>query len=258
MIAPFWVQPRFGALIRNESRKRFYFGEFTNEGYVTGFRRAALLATGSRIAEGQMPPSVPPQTRRRNRIFVFEGLRNYFADIQGCRQLVERKLLEIVNPAILRRVGEEGERDFIALHLRRGDLTNQGHPKEKLMLDPRYTPDSWFLDAIEATRSDPTWRDLPINIFSDASPEETAALADKATVVTASIGSAIGDMLLMSRAKLLIATGHSTFSMWASFLGGMPTIYHPGKMQEKLHTGTDQVSEIEWTPGEPLPAFNPV
>ena len=40
-------------------------------------------------------------------------------------------------------------------------------------------------------------------------------------------------MLALSTCKVLISSA-STFSMWASFLGQMPTIWFPGQMGQKL------------------------
>jgi hypothetical protein len=39
---------------------------------------------------------------------------------------------------------------------------------------------------------------------------------------------AMVDILLLSKASALITSGTSTFSMWAAFLGGMPTLWFPG------------------------------
>jgi hypothetical protein len=258
MIAPSWVQPRFGALFRNEPRKRFYFHEFTNKGYVTGFRRAALLATAERIAEDDSSAHIVAKAQRENRIFLFEGLRNYFEDIKGQRDVINDELLKIVNPAILRRVAAACDGPFIAVNVRRGDLTNQGFPVGRLAAEPRYTPDDWFNRAIEATRQQTDWAKLPVKVVSDGTDAETVSYLRHSGASLATVRSAVGDILMMSKAKLLIASGHSTFSMWASFLGGMSTIYHPGKMQQKVHTATDQVLEVEWAPGEALPPPIPV
>ena len=40
-------------------------------------------------------------------------------------------------------------------------------------------------------------------------------------------------MLALSNAKVLVSSA-STFSMWASFLGQIPTIWFPGQMRQKL------------------------
>ena len=64
-------------------------------------------------------------------------------------------------------------------------------------------------------------------------------------------GSGLGDMLGLSRSNLLIASG-STFSMWGSYLGQVPTIWHPGKrLQHVLLEHPER--EIEWASGDPLP-----
>jgi len=40
-------------------------------------------------------------------------------------------------------------------------------------------------------------------------------------------------MIALSTAKVLVSSA-STFSMWASFLGQMPTIWFPGQLRQKL------------------------
>jgi hypothetical protein len=259
MIAPGWVQPRLGALIRNESRKRFYIDEFVSGDYVTGIRRLALLATARRVPEENLQEFATQAERPtaesgggKNRIFVFQGLKEYFLALRDHRQLITRELLKIVNPFILQRVSEEANEPFIAVHLRRGDLTNQGHSKTALMTDLRYTPDEWFMRAIEAVRGDNQWSKLPIKVFSDGSREEVSTFVNMPGITAATVGSAIGDIFMMAKAALLIASGHSTFSMWASFLGRMPTIYYPARMQQRVQDGSAQ--EMEWTPGQALPS----
>jgi hypothetical protein len=68
-------------------------------------------------------------------------------------------------------------------------------------------------------------------------------------------GSSIADILALSRSRILIASG-STFSQWASYLGQIPTITHPGKIdQSVMLENTD--TEIEWTPGDAMPDWIP-
>ena len=68
------------------------------------------------------------------------------------------------------------------------------------------------------------------------------------------MGSAIGDILLLSKASLLFASAHSTFSMWGSYLGGMPTLYYPGKMDQRVFPPEAGICERVWTPGRALPS----
>ncbi len=65
-------------------------------------------------------------------------------------------------------------------------------------------------------------------IFSDARPEQLSALLAMENVMLAGDNPSIVDMLLMARSKVLIASGHSTFSKWAAFLGQMPSLWYPG------------------------------
>jgi hypothetical protein len=66
-------------------------------------------------------------------------------------------------------------------------------------------------------------------------------------------GSGLGDMLGLSRSRLLIASG-STFSMWGRYLGQVPTIWHPGKLLQHVLIAQPE-REIEWAEGESLPGW---
>ena len=55
------------------------------------------------------------------------------------------------------------------------------------------------------------------------------------------------------RARLLIASG-STFSMWGSYLGQVPSIWHPGKLLQRVLLDQPD-KEFEWAPGVALPSW---
>lgn len=63
-------------------------------------------------------------------------------------------------------------------------------------------------------------------------------------------GNGLGNLLL-TWAKLLVAS-HSTFSMWASFLGRMPVIWYRGKLECRLYTDPPD-REIELGHDDPVP-----
>ena len=90
--------------------------------------------------------------------------------------------------------------------------------------------------------------------MSDGSPEELQDLLRLDNCELVPPRSAIADILLLSRAEVLLASGYSTFSMWGSFLGRMPTLYAPGKMQQRLFDPGCGVFEGEWHPGTALPS----
>ena len=71
-------------------------------------------------------------------------------------------------------------------------------------------------------------------MFSDASDEELRPLLGRPNVQRAFFGSSVADLLAMSTASVLIASG-STFSMWAAYLGRMPVIWPKDQRRQRLH-----------------------
>jgi hypothetical protein len=117
-------------------------------------------------------------------------------------------------------------------------------------IDNSVLPLSWYVDALQAVRT-MAGRDVPAYVYSDGTDEELTGLLSLPAVRRREFGSGLGDMLGLSRSRLLIASG-STFSMWGSYLGQVPAIWHPKKLlQHVLIEHPEQ--EIEWAPGNALP-----
>jgi hypothetical protein len=251
MLAPQWVQPRLGAVLRREPVTRFYTAEFTNRGYVGGLRKWWILQRGERISESALSNFRPDSSNANNqmRVIEFDGLADYFTGLVPCKESIFSELKHITHPQALRGSGEV-KAPFIAVNIRRGDMTRQNKiPLDKIL---QYTPDEWFMAAIKALRAESKWKDAPIKIVSDGSRDELRDILRLPGCELVTTGKAVGDILLMAKASLLLATGYSTFSMWASFLGEMPTLYAPGKMQQKLFRSESKSFEGEWNPGQPL------
>jgi hypothetical protein len=86
----------------------------------------------------------------------------------------------------------------------------------------------WFVESLSGIR-DICGFDVPAFVVSDASDRALADLLHMEAVTRVDTGSAIGDLLVLSKARLLIASGGSSFSAWAAFLGQMPTVSYPGQ-----------------------------
>jgi hypothetical protein len=69
-----------------------------------------------------------------------------------------------------------------------------------------------------------------VTIFSDGRPNELGALLSLPNVDLAPPAPAIVDMLCMARARVVVTSGISSFSMWAAFLGEALAINYPGTM----------------------------
>ena len=98
------------------------------------------------------------------------------------------------------------------------------------MISESVSVDVFPLVLVEASVDDV---DESLYIFSDATDNELQDILAMSNCKRAYFGSAISDMIALSRCKVLVSSA-STFSMWASFLGQMPTIWFPGQMRQKL------------------------
>lgn len=194
VLAPQWVKlNRIGPWIRGEKDKRYYWGQFSNEGYVRGVRRWLLMHFSKSIE-------------------VVSGMGNYFDDIANEAKFLKAELLRIVSKRILAAV-EELPCEFIGVHIRRGDFSTLG-----LSLG-----ESYYLKAIKRARA--LAGALPILVFSDAKSEELDYLKSFEDVRIMSSAPAVQDLLSLSRSTVMVATNRSTFSGWAAFLGRMPSIW---------------------------------
>ena len=66
-------------------------------------------------------------------------------------------------------------------------------------------------------------------IVSDGTRAQLAELLSLENVHLVRPGSAISDLLVMSKSRVLLASGSSSFAAWGAFLGQMPTASHPGQ-----------------------------
>jgi len=185
-------------------------------------------------------------------IVEFEGISGLFEPLLPRARFVRDRLWEMTSPR-LRPAIPAGAAPFIAMHVRRGDLTRQGFTADELDGVLQYTPLSWFLHGAQAVRRVDGLRHLPILICTDGDEAEVGSLLACQGVYRAERHSAITDLWSMSNAVLLFASGFSTFGMWASFLGGMPTLYAPGKIQQRVQCPGETGVELEIGEGEPIP-----
>ena len=90
------------------------------------------------------------------------------------------------------------------------------------------TPLSWFIDSLNVIRATIGY---PVSayVISDGNAKNLAPILSLPNVTFVRPGCAISDLLILSKSKILIASGGSSFSAWGSFLGQMPTISHPGQ-----------------------------
>lgn len=200
MLAPSWVKiKRIGPWLRGERDKRYYFHQFTNEGYVCGIRKWLVL------------------NLQRNSTVVFRGMGEYFKDINGEHEFLKNELERITDSSILSKVRALPSK-FIGVHIRLGDFASIG-----LAL-----PMDYYLRGIRKARQI-AGDDIPVLVFSDGREDELSQISGLGNVVVMKPAPALQDMLSLSKATVLVGTNNSTFSGWAAFLGQMPNIWNVDK-----------------------------
>lgn len=205
-----WKNLKIGTFLRKERDKRLYFDLFTGKDGISGFKKFWLLNFS-------------------NKVKYFKGMENLFAPFKKQQVYIKEELLKIINPHHLEKV-KTFDSNSIGVHIRMGDFT---HPDEKMLRNGAWNyrlPIKWYQQVIEKLNEK---SDLPICVFSDATEDELRDILQLKNCQSVYFGSAISDLVALSNCKILVSSA-STFSMWASFLGQMPTIWFPGQLRQKL------------------------
>ena len=96
---------------------------------------------------------------------------------------------------------------------------------------------------VELVRSSAGWS-VPVNVFSDGTDEELKDLLQMPDVKRVFFGNSIADIVALSKAPLMIASG-SSFSLWARFLGNCSSISFPKQMKDHTLENPQNGFEIE-------------
>jgi len=229
-----WKNLKIGTFLRKERDKRMYFDLFTGKDGVGGLKKFLLL-------------------NFTNKVKYFSSMDALFEPFKHDHNFVKTELLKIINPYHIEKA-EEFNPNSVALHIRMGDFEEPEN--EQLLRDGAWNyrlPLKWYIAIIDKIRLK---SNLPIYIFSDATDKELEEILAFDNCKRAYFGSAISDMIALSRCKILVSSA-STFSMWASFLGQMPTIWFPGQMRQKLISNPSIFEgEIDYTDKLPTTLIN--
>jgi hypothetical protein len=238
---------KLGPILRGELDSRSYFFLFkTLPCDLTGFHRLWVLLTRKRMSEALIAQAGP------GHVVETSGLGGLFVELLGHQAFLREELMAMLaNNRVMELEKFYNNTNAIAVHVRYGDFSAVDQSVSKGGGANRRQPIAWYVSAVEAVRRQ-LGEDTLVNVFSDATEEELAPLTALPCVRSVQGNSAIEDMLLMSSHRMLVASG-STFSMWASFLGQMPTIWFPGQMKFRLLREDD--CEIEYEPGADLAHF---
>jgi hypothetical protein len=229
MIAPRWTQLKLGPLLRRDRDVRVYHDVFKSKlpGHTSVPRAWWLRLSTRRAVDEPLDPRAVPFNPEAPEIVVFRGERDHFHALTGWDEVLLQELRAMTRERWLQRADDVGD-VTVGIHVRRGDFVEASSEKDFVLRGGIRTPIEWFVQSIAAIRRLRGYA-VPALVVSDASDRALADLLKEEAVTRADTGSAIGDLLVLSKAKMLLASGGSSFSAWAAFLGQMPTVSYPGQ-----------------------------
>jgi hypothetical protein len=237
LVTSSWWAFRWGALLRNENKKRLYFGYFKESSVWQRFKVffAKIFWTVCYEPEVELVNG-----GNKKQLFIFKKVivdEDLFKHIRTHRTFIQHELHCLLNPSLLARL-EQYPAPEIGIHIRRGDF-KYGNP---------ITPLSFFIDAIKMVWETTKSR-LKVTVFTDAKRDEIEEIFSLPGVSMSDIKPDILDILLMSRSKVLILSRSSTFSYWAAFLSNAIVIRPINDWQPLINSNNENSGyfEILWS-----------
>lgn len=227
ILGPNWTQIKIGTILRRERDKRFYYNLFKrNDEYIYGMKKLIMNYSLKKVQEPGLINVKLDFYPIKDQIYVFEGCKNYFEQLLGWEDFLHKELISVTREEWLNKVKEYNSIP-IGIHVRLGDFKIPKSREDLLKGGGLRIPLGWFVECINLIRST-LGKQLKAYVFSDGKKEELLELLKLPDVQLIYTGSAISDLLTLSKSRILLASA-SSFSAWASFFGGMPTISHPGQ-----------------------------
>ena len=220
MLATRWLSPHGGAITRGgvdyakALRKIWLVGNFrqvrdeiSQLGYFIKYRGLPILIAQSL---GDIPCG--------DGHLVFKWNAHHdFLDLKGHQAFLRNAIHVMAKPSMLA-FADKYDYDFIGLNIRCGKdfVTKASGGKGYVQ-----TELDWFCQSLSQIREE--YGNMPAIVVSDGGYRQLEKLLKEPNVHLLDSPTAIADLLVLSQAKVLLGSGNSTFSAWASFLGEMDT-----------------------------------
>lgn len=244
VIRPTWNSIPVGQILRGDENKRFYHDLFVNRtGEIVGVKKAWLLLSRKKVSEERLKNG-SADGFKDGEIAVFSGMEGEFEPLMGkgnsrfLYQHFQSILQEKNRKALLFEPG-----NGVCVHVRLGDFTRGSQQDLKAGLPNMSIPITWYVSIVKQLQK-VLPGDTMIYIFSDGTDKELSELLKLPNVQRITFGTAIADIMAMTKAKIFVASG-STFSRWVRFLGQMTTIAYPGQLKQRLLEEGSENFEIE-------------
>ena len=220
-----WNRPHIGPVLRGQRQWRYYRNPF-RQGPSRVMLCGLLAAHG--VVKRNPPVELLTTTQRDGHLFVWDQVphwKDMFGSIREHRELVKRLIWTNLKPSLHLRV-MQASAPVVAVHIRRGDFRELQPGEDFRKVGGARTPLEYFISTIEQIRAC-HGTDLPVTVFSDGFASEIQSVLTLPAVRIATPSTPIADLLVMSRAGLIVTSAGSTFGYWAGFLADAPVILHP-------------------------------
>lgn len=205
-----WFDFKVGTFLRQEKRKRLYFGFFKRS--ILDFNFFYKVVFYKKIYN---PTTL---SEKRNVVYIFNKLPefpNYFLRINNSRELIREYFYKLVADKHLE-ILKKSSLPEIAVHVRRSDFFINENLEIGSVCNLQ-TPLKYFEKKILEIRESFN-SNLHVTIFTDGNFIDVSDLLILNNVHFSADNSDIVDLLLMANSKYLITSPGSTFSLWAQFI----------------------------------------
>lgn len=240
LLSPRWCQFRIGPLLRGGIDLGTFHRQFLlmqnfrgGREYIHGFERLKARIYSTVTLEPSNFRDRLDNDSETSLIVTFQGDRDRFQSLHGFEQYIFDEILAMTRRRWLM-LAECLDQVCIAANVRCArDFRDPDLPDPSKPSVPIRTPLRWFLETVRIIRRQCGFQ-VPVVVVSDGTTKELADLLSMPEVRFVRPGCAISDLIILSRSKILLASGGSSFSAWAAFLGKMPVVTWPGQTLDRF------------------------
>lgn len=234
-IWPTWMSLKIGPWIRREKDKRLYCGLYTPENWqIAGIKKVLLLLFSKKVKADLEMTNFNDFDLSEKEILVWQKCNYKIETFIPYRDEIKNHIWSITNPRIKEKVKALYiDEKTVHLHVRMGDFQEINNTTgERFLLR---SPIDWFVNCVRQI-SEMFHGRISFLVFSDGTDDELKELLKQPNTKRVETGTSIGDILALSMSKLIIATGASTFSLWARFLGNTSCLCYEKDPIYKVNT----------------------
>ncbi|MEJ7768327.1 MAG: hypothetical protein WKF89_10990 [Chitinophagaceae bacterium] len=267
MLTPEWAHLRGASIVRgginysNAHRKILLVDNFiAGKDEIKGWEKFRLRRTCVTLPVVTLAEAFAASTSAQDNILIsFKGNTGHtFDELWMHRELIFSSLNSITKNKWFAESGIYQE-PFVGINVRMGNDFKKAAAINDFLTQPGSylrTPLSWYIESLRKTR-ELLGFDLKGVVISDGTEKDLRILLSEPNMSLCSSRSAIGDLMVLIKAKVLLGAGRSSFSAWASFLGQVPTITIPGSDLQGYHVSNDLKQHYvgEFYPEDPSIAY---